>query len=52
MKDKIVVDADVPVVLENFNEADTDEVLEKYESMGRWADVSVDRDGDIILWEM
>ena len=51
MKDKIVVDADVPVVIETFDADQTDEVLEKYESDGRWGDVSVDQDGDIILWE-
>jgi len=51
METKAVIDADSEQVIERFNEADTDSVLDKYVSLGRWGDVSVDCDGDIVLWQ-
>ena len=51
MKTKCVFDADVPVVIDRFNEKDTEEKLAYYKSLGKWGDVSVDQGGDIILWE-
>jgi hypothetical protein len=37
--------------IEMFDERQTEEVLEKYRSLGKWDDVQTDNDGDIILWE-
>ena len=51
MDQKLVIDADHMVVLEVFKKENTKEVLEKYEQTGRWEDVSIDCNGDIILWE-
>lgn len=48
---KKVIDADNEKVLEMFNEKDTSKVLSKYQTDGRWEDVGVDIDGDIILWK-
>lgn len=48
---KKVIDADNQRVLETFEEKDTDSKVAYYQSLGKWNDVSVDRDGDIILWE-
>lgn len=48
---KKVIDADNMVCLEEFNETQTQQIQEKYESMGKWDDISVDINGDIILWE-
>ena len=47
---KKVIDSDNQRVLETFDAKDTDKVLHKYQNDGRWEDVGVDRDGDIILW--
>lgn len=51
MKTKKVIDADNNKILEIFNENETEEKLKYYESIGKWNDISIDRDGDIILWE-
>ncbi len=51
MKINKVIDADNMKILEHFRPDDGEKVLEKYKGMGLWNDVSVDRDGDIILWE-
>jgi len=48
--DKKVIDADKMVIIEFFDEADVEKMLTKYRS-GKWSDVSVDCNGDIILWE-
>lgn len=48
---KKVIDAENMVCLETFNLEETQIVLEKYENDGRWEDVSIDIDGDIILYE-
>jgi len=50
MKKRKVIDADNQVIIEYFNESNTKEMLDKYENDGRWEDVGVDCDGDIILW--
>jgi len=51
MKNKCVIDADNMKLLEKFSEEETDALVEKYKSTGRWNDISVDLGGDIILWE-
>ena len=48
---KKVIDADNNKLLEEFEEKETNKKVEYYTSLGKWEDVSVDRDGDIILWE-
>jgi len=48
---KKVIDADRMVCLEEFNETQTEQIKEKYESMGKWNDVAIDCGGDLILWE-
>lgn len=47
----IVIDADNNRIIREFNRAKTEEVKAIYENDGRWGCVSVDRAGDIILWE-
>ena len=51
MKDKKVIDADNQKILETFDETETEFKLQYYESLGKWDDVSLDHNGDIILWE-
>jgi hypothetical protein len=46
-----VIDGDKMVILEWFDPKDEYKVRQRYEAMGKWADVSVDSDGDIILFE-
>ena len=48
---KKVIDADNNKLIETFDEKETDSKVKYYESLGKWDDFSVDRDGDIILWE-
>lgn len=48
---KKVIDGDSQRIVDRFDEKDTKQTLEYYESLGKWSDVSVDRDGDIILWK-
>lgn len=48
---KKVIDADNQRVIETFDVSETERVKAKYEAMGKWSDISVDIDGDIILWE-
>ena len=53
---KKVIDADNNKLLEEFKEEETDEKetdskVKYYESLEKWDDISVDRNGDIILWE-
>lgn len=47
---KMVIDGDNMKCLEYFNEADTDKVVEKYENLGIYDDVSIDCNGDIVLY--
>ena len=49
---KKVIDADNMKLIETFDEKETAKILKKYEEDGRWLDVMVDRDGDIILWKV
>jgi hypothetical protein len=51
MKEKKVIDGDNLVLIETFNEKDTDAILEKYQNSSRWDEVDIDHDGDIILYE-
>ena len=46
-----VIDADIQKIIGTFSPEDVDEVLTRYQQDGRWEDVSVDIDGDIILWK-
>lgn len=48
---KKVIDADKQIVLQMFNAKGTEKILEYYKSTGKWEDVGIDRDGDIILWK-
>ena len=48
---KRVIDADNNTILETFPESETEIKVAYYESLGKWDDISVDHDGDIILWE-
>ena len=47
---KKVIDGDLMKCLETFNSKETDRILEKYKDDGRWEDISIDNDGDIILY--
>jgi len=51
MQTKKVIDGDTMKCLETFEESQTQQMLEKYQELGKWDDVSVDSDGDIILYE-
>lgn len=51
MAQKKVIEGDTMKCLEMFDENQTEQILEKYKTIGKWDDVSVDNDGDIILWE-
>lgn len=44
-----VIDSDNSKILENFDKTEAQEKLAYYESIGKWNDISVDLDGDIIL---
>jgi len=46
-----VIDGETMKVIEMFHENQTEQMIEKYKSIGKWEDVKVDRDGDLILWE-
>ena len=48
---KKVIDADRMVCLEEFDGTQTEQIKEKYESMGKWDDIALDYNGDLILWE-
>ena len=47
---KKVIDGDTMKCLETFYSKETKVVFEKYKNNGRWKDVSIDSDGDIILY--
>jgi hypothetical protein len=49
--EKKVISGDTMQIVETFDPKETDEKVKHYQSLGKWNDVSVDRDGDIILWE-
>lgn len=48
---KKVIDGDKLELVETFDPKDTEVILEKYRNDGRWEDVRVDFEGDVILWE-
>ena len=50
IRDKKVIDADNHRILDFFRKSETESKLKFYQDSGRWNDVSVDRNGDIILW--
>lgn len=45
-----VIDADNNKILEWYDPKEERVILNKYEAMGKWDDIGVDKDGDIILW--
>lgn len=47
---KKVIDGDSMRCIETFEESQTEQMIEKYQSLRKWDDVSVDSDGDIILY--
>jgi hypothetical protein len=51
MKKQRVIDADNMRTLDVFDSKDTDTVLNRYRAMGKWDDVGVDGEGDIILFK-
>lgn len=46
-----VINADVGRTLETFDTQDVLNVIKRYEGMGKWNTVGLDRDGDVILWK-
>ena len=46
-----VIDGDSMKQIGTFVAPNTEKEIEYYKSLGKWADVSVDSDGDIILYE-
>ena len=48
---KMVIDADNNKCLERFEESKAEEIKAKYEAMGKWDDVGLDVNNDLILWE-
>lgn len=51
MAQKKVFDGDLQKCLEVFDESQTEERLAYYQSLGKWDEVLVDSDGDIVLYE-
>lgn len=50
---KRVIDMDSgeePRVIARFKPEDTEEMVKMYKADVRWEDISLDQDGDIILW--
>ena len=50
-KTKKVIDADNQIILEYFDPVDTRQIKAKYKALNKWNDISIDKTGDIILWE-
>lgn len=48
---KMVIDGDQMKCLEKFSIEETPKVLKKYQEDGRWEDVGVDNDGDIVVYK-
>ena len=46
---KKVIDYNTLKCIETFEESKTNEIIQKYISLGKWDNVDVDSDGDIIL---
>lgn len=51
MTRKKIIDGDNMKVLKYFDAEDTDSIVEHYKNVGKWDDVSVDIDGDVILYK-
>jgi hypothetical protein len=47
----MVIDADNNKCIERFEESKAQEIKAKYEAMGKWADIGLDVNNDLILWE-
>ena len=47
----MVIDGDTMKCLEKFEESQTEKMLAKYNELGKWDDVSLDCNGDIVLYE-
>lgn len=48
---KMVIDGDQMKCLETFSVEETQKVLKKYQEDGRWEDVGIDINGDIVVYE-
>lgn len=48
---KKVIDGDRMKCLETFSIEETPKILKKYQEDGRWEDVGVDNDGDIVVYK-
>lgn len=48
---KKVIDGDKMKCLETFLSEETEKVMKKYKEDGKWEDVSLDNDGDIIIYK-
>ena len=48
---KRVIDADNNNIIQYFDSDDTQKTFDYYQSLEKWNDLSIDKDGDIILWE-
>lgn len=46
-----VINGDTMKCIEVFDSSELDTIVKKYENLGTYEDVSVDCDGDIILYE-
>ena len=51
MKKQRVIDGDNMRTLEFFAAEDTNSVLARYRAMGKWDEVEVDCEGDVILYK-
>jgi hypothetical protein len=51
MKKQRVIDGDNMRMLEFFAAEDTNSVLARYRAMGKWDEVEVDGEGDVILYK-
>ena len=51
MKKQRVIDGDNMRTLEFFAAEDINSILVRYRAMGRWDEVEVDNEGDIILYK-
>ena len=51
MKKQRVIDGDNMRTLEFFAAEDTNSILARYRAMGKWDEVEVDCEGDVILYK-
>lgn len=46
-----IIDADRMVQIGSFSEAEKEAIIKQYENDPKWEDVSIDADGDLILFK-